>query len=137
MKPFTALVPAILLLACLALPSTALESKFLTVTQKTISLDMSDHRIGHFSRSRASCLPKNGLTGIYIVATIVTLSGPRVRFAAPGWEGEEANGPHSGHFFFCLFFGLTMAEWNGPFRRGAFAGHQKGKPREKLKINMT
>ncbi len=31
MKPFAALVPAILLLACLALPCTALESKVLTV----------------------------------------------------------------------------------------------------------
>ena len=40
MKPFTVLVPAILLLACLALPCTALESKFFTVTEKTISLDL-------------------------------------------------------------------------------------------------
>ncbi len=41
MKPFAALVPVILLLSCLALPCTALESKFLTVTEKTISLDLS------------------------------------------------------------------------------------------------
>jgi hypothetical protein len=41
MKPFTVLVPAILLLSCLALPCTALESKLFTVTEKTISLDMS------------------------------------------------------------------------------------------------
>ena len=41
MKPFNALVPAILLLSCLALPSTALESEFFTVTEKTISLDLS------------------------------------------------------------------------------------------------
>jgi hypothetical protein len=41
MKPFTALVPAILILCCLALPCTALDSKFFTVTQKTISLNMS------------------------------------------------------------------------------------------------
>jgi len=41
MKPFTALIPAILLLSCLALPGTALESKLFTVTEKTISLDMS------------------------------------------------------------------------------------------------
>jgi len=40
MNPFKALVPVILLLACLALPCTALESKFLTVTEKTISLDL-------------------------------------------------------------------------------------------------
>jgi hypothetical protein len=40
MKPFAAIVPAILLLACLALPCTALESKFFTVTEKTISLDL-------------------------------------------------------------------------------------------------
>ncbi|MEI6102641.1 MAG: hypothetical protein WCP70_01725 [Methanothrix sp.] len=40
MKPFAALVPAMLLLACLALPCTALESKFFTVTEKTISLDL-------------------------------------------------------------------------------------------------
>ena len=40
MKSFAALVPAMLLLACLALPCTALESKFFTVTEKTISLDL-------------------------------------------------------------------------------------------------
>ncbi|MCK9440356.1 MAG: hypothetical protein M0Q13_02930 [Methanothrix sp.] len=40
MKPFTALVPAIILLACLALPCTALESKFFTITEKTISLEL-------------------------------------------------------------------------------------------------
>jgi hypothetical protein len=34
------LVPAILILSCLALPGTALESKFFTVTEKTISLDL-------------------------------------------------------------------------------------------------
>ena len=40
MKPFTVLVPAILLLACLALPCTALESKVLTVSEKTLSVDL-------------------------------------------------------------------------------------------------
>jgi hypothetical protein len=40
MKPLTALLPAILLLACLALPCTSLESKLFTVTEKTISLDL-------------------------------------------------------------------------------------------------
>jgi hypothetical protein len=40
MKPFAALIPAMLLLACLALPCTALESKFVTVTEKTLSLDL-------------------------------------------------------------------------------------------------
>jgi hypothetical protein len=40
MKHFTVLVPAILLLACLAVPCTALESKLFTVTEKTISLDL-------------------------------------------------------------------------------------------------
>lgn len=60
MKPFTALVPAILLLSCLALPSTALESKFFTVTQKTISLDMSpsfEMARGEFNTS------ENGMVG--------------------------------------------------------------------------
>ncbi len=41
MRPFNVLAPAILILSCLALPCMALESKFLTVTEKTISLDMS------------------------------------------------------------------------------------------------
>ncbi|MCX6674315.1 MAG: hypothetical protein NTY37_11125, partial [Methanothrix sp.] len=40
MKPFPVLISAILLLACLALPCTALESKFVTVTEKTLSLDL-------------------------------------------------------------------------------------------------
>jgi hypothetical protein len=40
MKPFATLVPAMLLLACLALPCTALESKVLTVSEKTLSLDL-------------------------------------------------------------------------------------------------
>ena len=40
MKSFAALVPAMILLACLALPCTALESKFVTVTEKTLSLDL-------------------------------------------------------------------------------------------------
>jgi hypothetical protein len=40
MKPFALFVAAILLLAGLSLPSVALESKFFTVAQKTISLDM-------------------------------------------------------------------------------------------------
>jgi len=40
MKPFPALVPAMILLACLALPCTALESKFVTVTEKTLSVDL-------------------------------------------------------------------------------------------------
>jgi hypothetical protein len=40
MKTYLALVPAMLLLACLALPCTALESKFFSVTEKTISLDL-------------------------------------------------------------------------------------------------
>ena len=40
MKPFAALVPAILLLACLALPCTALESKFFTISEMTLSVDL-------------------------------------------------------------------------------------------------
>jgi hypothetical protein len=40
MKPFTALVPAIILLACLALPGFALEAKVLTVSEKTLSVDL-------------------------------------------------------------------------------------------------
>ncbi|MFZ3147604.1 MAG: hypothetical protein WA137_01035 [Methanothrix sp.] len=40
MKSFTALVPAIILLACLALPGFALESKVLTVSEKTLSMDL-------------------------------------------------------------------------------------------------
>ncbi len=40
MKPFAALISAMLLMVCLALPGTALESKFFTVTEKTISLDL-------------------------------------------------------------------------------------------------
>jgi hypothetical protein len=40
MKPFNALVPAVLLLSCLAFPSTALESKLFTVAEETISLDL-------------------------------------------------------------------------------------------------
>ncbi|MFA6371377.1 MAG: hypothetical protein WCW68_02000 [Methanothrix sp.] len=40
MKPFTALVPAIILLACLALPGFALESKVLIVSEKTLSMDL-------------------------------------------------------------------------------------------------
>jgi len=40
MKPFATLVPAILLLTCLALPCTALESKVLTVSEKTLSVDL-------------------------------------------------------------------------------------------------
>jgi len=40
MKTYAELVPAILLLACLAFPGTALESKFFTVTENTISLDL-------------------------------------------------------------------------------------------------
>ena len=40
MKLFAALVPAILLLACLALPCTALESKVLTLSEKTLSVDL-------------------------------------------------------------------------------------------------
>jgi hypothetical protein len=40
MKLFAALAPAILLLACLALPGFALESKVLTVSEKTLSMDL-------------------------------------------------------------------------------------------------
>lgn len=40
MKPFALFVAAILLLAGLSLPAGALESKFYTIAQKTISLDM-------------------------------------------------------------------------------------------------
>jgi len=40
MKPYVALVPAMLLLALLALPCTALESKFVTVTERTLSVDL-------------------------------------------------------------------------------------------------
>ncbi|MCX6672329.1 MAG: hypothetical protein NTY37_00935, partial [Methanothrix sp.] len=40
MKPFPVLISAMILLACLALPCTALESKFVTVTEKTLSLDL-------------------------------------------------------------------------------------------------
>jgi hypothetical protein len=60
MKPFTVLVPAILLLACLALPSTALESKFFTVTEKTITLNLSpsfEMARGEFNTS------ENGMVG--------------------------------------------------------------------------
>jgi hypothetical protein len=39
MKPFALFVAAILLLAGLSLPAVALESKFFTIAQKTISLD--------------------------------------------------------------------------------------------------
>jgi len=40
MKPFAAFLSAILLLACLALPALALESQVLTVTEKTLSVDL-------------------------------------------------------------------------------------------------
>ncbi len=40
MKPFSSFVLAMLLLACLSLPALSLESRFLTVTEKTISLDL-------------------------------------------------------------------------------------------------
>jgi len=40
MKPLTALAPAIILLACLALSGFALESKVLTVSEKTLSMDL-------------------------------------------------------------------------------------------------
>jgi hypothetical protein len=40
MKPFAAFLSAILLLACLALPCTALESKVFTVSEKTLSVDL-------------------------------------------------------------------------------------------------
>ena len=40
MKPFALFAAAILILAGLSLPALALESKFLTIAQKTISLDM-------------------------------------------------------------------------------------------------
>jgi hypothetical protein len=40
MKPFALFVAAILILAGLSLPTVALESKFFTIAQKTISLDM-------------------------------------------------------------------------------------------------
>jgi len=40
MKPFAAFLSAILLLACLALPCTALESKVLTVSEKTLTVDL-------------------------------------------------------------------------------------------------
>jgi len=37
---FAALVPAMLILACLALPCAALESKFVTITERTLSADL-------------------------------------------------------------------------------------------------
>jgi hypothetical protein len=37
---FAALVPAMLILACLALPAAALESKFVTITERTLSVDL-------------------------------------------------------------------------------------------------
>lgn len=40
MKPFASFLSAILLLACLALPCTALESKVLTVSEKTLTVDL-------------------------------------------------------------------------------------------------
>jgi len=40
MKPFAIFLSAILLLACLALPASSLESKVLTVSERTISLDV-------------------------------------------------------------------------------------------------
>jgi hypothetical protein len=40
MKPLAAFLSSILLLACLALPCTALESKILTVSEKTLSVDL-------------------------------------------------------------------------------------------------
>ena len=40
MKPFAAFLSAILLLACLALPALALESKVLTISEKTLSVDL-------------------------------------------------------------------------------------------------
>lgn len=40
MKPFAAFISAFLILACLALPALALESKILTVSERTISADL-------------------------------------------------------------------------------------------------
>jgi len=40
MKPFSALLPAALLLACLALPAAALESTVFTISEKTLSVDL-------------------------------------------------------------------------------------------------
>lgn len=40
MKPFAAFLSAILILACLALPGNALESRVFTVSEKTLSVDL-------------------------------------------------------------------------------------------------
>ena len=40
MKHFSALLPAILLLACLAMPCMALESTVFTISEKTLSVDL-------------------------------------------------------------------------------------------------
>ena len=40
MKPFATLVLAMFLMVCLALPCTALESKFFTVSERTLSVDL-------------------------------------------------------------------------------------------------
>lgn len=72
MKPFAALVPAILLLACLALPCTALESKFFTLTEKTISLDLGpgfEMVSGEFNTS------KNGMVSQDFVVNNTDASG--------------------------------------------------------------
>jgi hypothetical protein len=72
MKPFAALVPAMLLLACLALPCTALESKFFTLTEKTISLDLGpgfEMASGEFNTS------KNGMVSQDFVINNTDASG--------------------------------------------------------------
>jgi hypothetical protein len=72
MKTYAALVPAILLLACLALPCTALESKFFTLTEKTISLDLGpgfEMASGEFNTS------KNGMVSQDFIINNTDASG--------------------------------------------------------------
>ncbi len=64
MKPFAAIVLAILLLACLALPCSALESKVITLSEKTLSVDLSpsfEIYRGEFNTSQAGMVSQNFL----------------------------------------------------------------------------
>ena len=63
MKPFAAFIGAVLLLACLALPCTALESKILTVSEKTLSVDLGPSFEINRSAIEHQC-QWNGLTGL-------------------------------------------------------------------------
>jgi hypothetical protein len=115
MKPFAALISAILLLACLALPALALESKVLTVSEKTLSVNLGPNY--EINRSTLNTSDNGIASQDFLINNTASAGSAFISIMSVYDEVLSRMSPHSLSEIF-LVGGLAAAEARGDAETG-------------------